>query len=480
MRIAVTGGTGFVGGHLAKTLSARGHDVVVLARGVDHRPWAQEVLELPGVTFVRVGTGDEQGLVRAFESCEAVAHCAGINREIGSQTYAAVHVGGTANVVHAAEKAGVLRLAFVSFLRARPDCGSRYHESKWAAEELVRASSCEWTVLKPGMMFGRGDHMLDHLSHALYTFPFFLGIGPLRVRPLAVEDVVEVLAAAMVDGRLPRKTIGLVGPTEIGFDDAARLVAHVLGKRRLFVRVPIGTHHLLAHVAERVMTVPLVSLAQARILQEEVIEPVDAPDRLPDDLIPTTPFDQSAIRRGLPEAGAFRIEDLRWFKGRHAIPSTACDTGAPVLLFDGDCGFCTSAARWAEGGFRHGERAEPWQLLGDEMLDSFGLSVADVEQAAWWVDAAGTRERGHRAAGMALQAGGGWRQVLGWFVLTPPTSWLAAAVYRGVVRWRYRLPGGTPACRLAGNDHGATAARSGSDQDRLVGSFSADIPRQRP
>jgi NADH dehydrogenase len=178
VRVAITGGTGFVGGHLAKALSAGGHEAVLLSRGVDRRPWAQEVLSQSGVSSVHVSVGDESGLVKAFEGCDAVAHCAGINREIGSQTYEAVHIRGAENVVRAAEEVGVPRLAMVSFPRARPDCGSAYHESKWAAEEVIRGSSCEWTVLKPGMMFGRGDHMLDHLSHALYTFPIYLGIGP--------------------------------------------------------------------------------------------------------------------------------------------------------------------------------------------------------------------------------------------------------------------------------------------------------------
>jgi uncharacterized protein YbjT (DUF2867 family)/predicted DCC family thiol-disulfide oxidoreductase YuxK len=454
MRVAITGGTGFVGGHLAKALCAIGHDVVVLARGVDHRPWAREILELPGITFVRVGTSDEQGLVRAFEGCDAVAHCAGINREIGMQTYEAVHIRGTANVVRAAEASGVRRLAFISFLRARPDCGSPYHESKWAAEEFVRGSSCEWTVLKPGMMFGLGDHMLDHLSHSMYTFPLFLGIGSRRVRPLAVEDVVDVLVAALLDGRLPGKTVGLVGPTEIGFDDAARVVARVLEKKRPFVRVPIAFHYLLGRVAEASMTVPLVSLAQVRILQEEVVEPLNAPDQVPDDLAPRTPFNEESIRARLPEAGPFHFDDLRWCTERHKRTSSSGDARAAVLVFDGDCGFCTTAAYWAQKRFHNGERAEAWQMLGDHVLESFGLSVNDVQQAAWWVDADGTRERGHRAAGRALQADGGWRRVLGWFVLSPPTSWLAASVYRVVVRWRYRLPGGTPACRLDGENRG--------------------------
>jgi uncharacterized protein YbjT (DUF2867 family) len=311
MRIAITGGTGFVGGHLAEALSTQGHEVVVLARGIDMRPWAQQVLRLPGVNFVRVGTGDQAELVRAFEGCEAVAHCAGINRETGRQTYDQVHVQGTANVVRAAEQAGVQRIALLSFLRARPDCGSAYHESKWAAEQIVRASSVEWTVLKPGMIFGRGDHMLDHLSHALHTFPVFLGMGPCRVRPLAVEDVVGVLTAALVEGRLPGKTVGLVGPTEMNFDDAARLVAGVMGLRRPFRRAPLAFHRLMAIVAERVMTVPLISKAQVRILEEEVIDALPPTDELPADLVPATAFDEKAIRSGLPAPGPFHLRDLR-------------------------------------------------------------------------------------------------------------------------------------------------------------------------
>ncbi len=126
------------------------------------------------------------------------------------------------------------------------------------------------------------------------------------------------------------------------------------------------------------------------------------------------------------------------------------DGRVAVLVYDGACRFCTTAALWAQMRFHRGERAEPWQALGSGTLDSFGLTRRDVEQAAWWVHPDGRRERGHRAVGRALQAGGGWRRVAGGFVLTPPTSWLGAGVYRLVVRWRHRLPDGTPACHLDG------------------------------
>ncbi len=202
-------------------------------------------------------------------------------------------------------------MALLSFLRARPGCGSAYHESKWAAEQLVRGCGLEWTVLKPGMMYGHGDHMLDHLSHALHTFPLFAGVGPRRVRPLAVGDVVEVLCAALLQGGLAHKTVALVGPTELGFDQAVRLVAQAVGQERRLVRLPIGFHYALAWLAERLMVVPLISLARVRILAEEVVEPTLAPDALPADLVPATPFDLGSIRAGLPAPGPFGPSDLR-------------------------------------------------------------------------------------------------------------------------------------------------------------------------
>lgn len=316
MKVAITGGTGFVGGHLATALARDGHQVVVLARGVDRRPLAVEVLNLKGVVPATGGVADEGVLEQAFDGCDAVAHCAGINRELGDQTYAAVHVRGTQNVVRAAEHTCVRRVALLSFLRARPHCGSAYHETKWAAEEIVRGSSLEWTVLKPGMIYGRGDHMLDHLTRALCTFPMFVTPGRRRVRPLAVADVVATLKASLFQGRLPRKTVALTGPTELTFDDAVRLVARVVGKKPIVLRKPVAYSYALAWFAERLMTVPLISTSQVRILDEEVVAPVLAPDPLPADLTPATAFDAASITAGIPECIPFGLGDLRWFATR--------------------------------------------------------------------------------------------------------------------------------------------------------------------
>ena len=175
MKIAITGGTGFVGGHLARALAAEGHEAVIIARGSDCRD--KTIRQLRNPTFRASGTDNEDQLAAAFAGCDAVAHCAGINREIGVQTYARVHCQGTQCVVNAARRAGVKKIVLVSFLRARPGCGSGYHESKFAAEEIVRASGLDYTIFKPGVIYGVGDHMLDHLSHAFHTFPVFAFVG---------------------------------------------------------------------------------------------------------------------------------------------------------------------------------------------------------------------------------------------------------------------------------------------------------------
>lgn len=318
MRVAVTGGTGFIGRHLARRLAGEGHEVVLIARGLDDRD--PTIRSVQGAIYAPVGTSDTNELSRVFAGCGAVAHCAGINREIGSQSYDSVHIEGTRNVVRAAKEAGVTKVVFLSFLRARPACSSGYHESKWAAEEIVRTSGLDYTVLKAGVIYGKGDHMLDHLSHAMHTFPVFalVGFRDKPVRPVAVEDVVRVIRAALIDGALSKQTVAVLGPEEMALSEAVRRVADVLRRRPAYVRCPVWVHYVLGCVFERAMRVPLVSIAQARILSEGIVEPCGCPDELPEYLQPRLPFSAEQIRRGLPPPGRFGLKDLRWCEQRRS------------------------------------------------------------------------------------------------------------------------------------------------------------------
>ncbi|MEV8148766.1 NAD-dependent epimerase/dehydratase family protein [Arthrobacter sp. NPDC080073] len=294
MRVAITGGTGFVGRHLAERLDPV--DTVVVSRRTG------------------VPIDDVDALTAAFADCDVVVHCAGINREIGDQTFAHVHVDGTRAVVEAARRAGVQRIVMLSFLRARSDCGSGYHETKWAAEELVRQSGIDHTILKAGMIYGPGDHMVDHVARAERTWPVFATVGyrDRTVRPLPVEEAVNVLLAA-IEGRVPNPTVAVLGAEELTFGTAVRRIARVAGRRPVYVRAPVWAICALAKLTEWTMVVPLVAKAQTRMLAEGVSEPAPFAPELPEGIRPTLMFDDERIRAALPD-GRFGLGDLRLTK----------------------------------------------------------------------------------------------------------------------------------------------------------------------
>ncbi len=310
MRIAITGGTGLVGGNVARLLAAQGQEVVLVARG---RHQADPALEqLSGARWIRTALEDTAALARAFAGCQAVVHCAGINRELGEQTYERVHIQGTRNVVAAAGQAGVRGFVLLSFLRARPGCGSAYHESKWAAEDLVRRSGLDYTILKCGVIYGKGDHMLDHLSHAFHTFLIFglVGFRDQPIRPNAVEDVARIVGACILNRALSRQTVAVLGPELLSLRQAVLRVAQVVGRHPLLIPLPVWFHYLLGWCLERLMTVPMVSVAQVRILSEGLAEAAPPCDPMPAELAPRLPFSEEQIRKGLPPPGPFRTNDL--------------------------------------------------------------------------------------------------------------------------------------------------------------------------
>ena len=320
MRVAVTGGTGFVGRNVARVLTSEGHEVVLIARGFDQS--APGIRHLPHTRFVSMTLNDPASLAEAFTGCHAVVHCAGINRELGAQTYRRVHIEGTRHVVEATRQAGVPRIVLISFLRARPDCRSGYHQSKWAAEEIVRGSGLDYTVLKCGVIYGQGDHLLNHLSHAFYTLPVFAFVGfrDKPIRPNAVEDVASIVKAAVLDGALSRKTVAVLGPEELTLRAAVRRVAKVVGRRPLMFPMPVWFHYCLGWCVERIMKVPLVSLAQVRMLSEGLAEPLSACDPMPPELAPKLGFTKEQIRKGLPTPGPFTWRDLRCCADQHRGP----------------------------------------------------------------------------------------------------------------------------------------------------------------
>ncbi len=300
MKIAITGGTGFIGKHLAKELLDRGHEVVIISRGLYTR--GSNLPSHANLSYIRANVTDTSELTRAFAGCTAVVHCAGTSED-PSQTFRQVHVEGARSTVTAAQQAGVQKFVLVSYLHARPNIRSAYHTTKWEGEEIVRQSGLNYTILKAGLVYGQGDHLLNSLGNLLRKLPVFatVGLREKTVRLVAVQDLVSVILAALTDDRLARRTVAVIGPEEFPFSAAARRIARAMGKPSLIVLpFPVFAQRLLAW-ASGFMPRPLISASQVQMLADGISVPLPDSERLPQELAPQTRFTEEQIRKGLPD-----------------------------------------------------------------------------------------------------------------------------------------------------------------------------------
>ncbi|HGY09229.1 MAG TPA: complex I NDUFA9 subunit family protein [Oceanithermus profundus] len=242
MHIVLVGGSGYLGTHAARALLARDHRVTALSRR-GRGP-------LAGVSYLRADAATGEGL-SALAGADAAVYLAGIIRERG-QSFADVHVRGVQRVVEAMGAAGVRRFLHVSALGARPGTGSRYFETKAGGEEAVRSSGLDWTIFRPGLIFGEGDEFFGKVLAGLVRRPLpfipLIGRGDYPFRPVWVGDV----AAALVQSLEKPETVGeaydLVGPEECSYRDLVRLVRDALGSRKPLVPLPVGLFRFLSRL----------------------------------------------------------------------------------------------------------------------------------------------------------------------------------------------------------------------------------------
>jgi len=300
MKIAITGGTGFIGRHLARDLIARGHEVLVISRGI----YTRNTQPIEGATFVSLDINETAKLTEAFRGCDAVAHCAGTSTETAEQTYQRLHVDGARSAVTAAENAGVKKFVLVSYLSVRPNVNSKYHTTKWQGEEIVRASKLNYTILKAGLVYGQGDHLINNLSSLFSKMPVFatVGLREKNVRLLAVDDLVDVIRACLLDhARFARQSVAVTGPEQFPFSQAARRIARTMGKSIIVLPFPVLFQRILAWFSEGFMPKPLVTSSQVQMLADGISQPTPESIPLPEDMQPKTRFTDEQIRKGLPK-----------------------------------------------------------------------------------------------------------------------------------------------------------------------------------
>jgi len=261
-RIAITGGTGFVGLHTARALSDAGHDLRLISRG------RSGVVRPSNGRWVRADVVSGAGLREALEGCDAVVHLTAVIRARGSQTFDAVNRQGAENVGKAAREAGVRHVVHLSALGVDPDPTYPYLASKWAGEEAMLASGVPVDVLRPSLMFGTGDGFFTKLVKLIRWNPVVPvpGDGTATFQPFAVADLARIVAQCIERG--PRKLVAEVGgPEWLTLDQIIDVIKGVMGTRRPSVHVPVMALLPPAVIMDKLLPNPPVTPVQLQMLQ---------------------------------------------------------------------------------------------------------------------------------------------------------------------------------------------------------------------
>lgn len=274
MLIAVTGGTGFVGRYVVRTLLRRGHRVRALVRNPQFVP----SLTAQGIEVVLGDLADAPALSRVLDGAAAAIHLVGIILERGRATFDAVHVAGTGAVVAAAQAQRVGRLVHMSAVGARPDSeATAYHRTKWQAEELMRRAGISAAIFRPSVINGPESEpirTLARLHRWLPVIPVF-GPGDFPMQPVWIEDVALAFAIAAERSEL-RGTFELGGPEEITFEAFVRAIGRAAGHPRPVIHIPLPLVRLLAWASDPLGPWAPITSTQLRMLVEGSATPANA------------------------------------------------------------------------------------------------------------------------------------------------------------------------------------------------------------
>ncbi len=244
-RIAILGGTGFVGRHLAARLESAGHAVTVLSR---NRETKRDVAVLPAVETVSCNVYDRDALARVLAGHDAVVNLVGILNERGfdGRGFRRAHVELTECVIEAARSAGVPRLVQMSALNAGRG-ESHYLRTRGEAEAVVARSGLAWTIFRPSLIFGLEDGLFYRFAKLLRLMPVLpLARASIRFAPVYVGDVAAAFVRAIEDPATIGRHYELGGPRVMTLAEIVRYTRDLLGLRRAIVPLPDALGRLQA------------------------------------------------------------------------------------------------------------------------------------------------------------------------------------------------------------------------------------------
>ena len=249
MKIAIIGGTGFVGSYLVDALLDAGHTPHVLVRS-----GSEAKLHRANECDVTTGDLDTPGAIdTVVAGCDAVIYNVGILREFPREgiTFEALQYRGAETVAEAAKRAGVNRFLLMS-ANGIDSAETRYQTTKLRAEAMIRESGLDYTIFRPSVIFGdpRGTmEFATQLYQEMVRMPmpavgFHTGLSPaggeVLMSPVHVRDVADAFVNALTDDSTIGQCYPLGGPEAVSWPEMLRRIAAAVGKKKLILPMPIG------------------------------------------------------------------------------------------------------------------------------------------------------------------------------------------------------------------------------------------------
>lgn len=277
MKIAIIGGTGFVGFHLVRHLIAAGHTPRILVR-----PGSEDKIErIADCEIVHGHVGDPATLTDCLAGTDAVIYLIGILREFPARgiTFEALQHQGVVDTIAAAQATGVGRFLLMSANGIRAD-GTPYQRTKYQAELALKASSLRWTIFRPSVIFGDPQGRMEFCSQLKKDIidspmpaPLFFkgllptGAGGFELAPVSVDDVANAFVLALTESRTESQTYSLCGPQRYTWKAILSTIAAASGKTKLMVPAPALAVQAVAGVFDRYSWFP-ISRDQLQMLME--------------------------------------------------------------------------------------------------------------------------------------------------------------------------------------------------------------------
>ena len=280
MRVAIIGGTGFVGGYLVDALLEDGNDVVALVR-----PGSEDKLRGGGkVATVAGELSSRESLAELVQGCDAVIYNVGLLREFPRRgiTFENAQYQGVVDTVAVMQDAGVSRLLLMSAIGVK-DPGTPYQSTKFRAEQHALASGLDVTVLRPSVIFGdpRGTMEFATQLYRDMVKPPLPGVEfpGVQMSPVAVEDVADAFVRALHDDATVGQTYELAGPEVLSWGDIFERITEAAGKSKFALTMPLSLMRVGATMFDWLPFYP-VTRDQLTMLEEGNTASPDALQRL--------------------------------------------------------------------------------------------------------------------------------------------------------------------------------------------------------